>query len=597
MNNKGSQFRIALSRNGEDDFEECILVNNIPHNDASNPIYDEEKQEFTFTEYSLTVNIPDVNCDDCTLQLVNVVPDGNNACTYDPKETENGLNGRCSTNYHSCANVKISGGNYARDKYTCETADWAFTNDDAYKYSKSDAAWLDTLLMDKHVPAAFRNDVPQSANDEGTIVAIVNNQFDDAVENLKTDMVQRANDEIELKAQFVTALRFRDVPLPEDMEIVDARLTLWVKGLSGNDTDADAASVVTSFGMSFEKTADSAAIMSENQDITGRTLTDSNNVVGGHIVASQSGRWTSNDLKDLLQEVVDDTEWESGNALTLIIDVELDGGNLKVQTYESDYPAELTIKYRRKMQPGETPEPTAAPSPLPDQPCTYALHQRILGNWQSQGDWYSGRVDKVHENKEGIKDMCVYDVVYDDGDKEAGLEDKDLAAETKHPRSEFQLRELVDVKVNGVWKRGQIRILQKDGTYTVETMEGDVFTSVPLEEIRQWVQFFVGDSIEIKQCWWFKADITKVQPDGRYQCQMEDGYVANVPYNEMREIVDVRYQSGEQVKLYIDGKWEDGFVIIAHEDGTYMVGEAKTNLIMMNWPADKMSKLSQGGGR
>jgi len=108
-------------------------------------------------------------------------------------------------------------------------------------------------------------------------------------------------------------------------------------------------------------------------------------------------------------------------------------------------------------------------------------------------------VDKVHENKEGVKDLCTYDVIYDDGDKESGLEDKDLAAEKKHPRSEFQLRELVDVKVGGVWKRGQIRILQKDGTYTVEMMDGEVFTSVPLEEVRQWVEFFVGDKIEIKQ--------------------------------------------------------------------------------------------------
>jgi len=337
--------------------------------------------------------------------------------------------------------------------------------------------------------------------------------------------------------------------------------------------------------------------MSENQDITSRSLTDSDNGVGGHIVASQTGRWTSNDLKDMLQEVVDETEWESGNALTLIIDVELDGGGLKVQTFESDRPAELLIKYRRKMKEGETPEPTPKPTPMPDQPCTFALHQRVLGNWQGGGDWYAGRIDKVHANAQGIKDMCTYDLVYDDGDKEEGLEDKDLAAETKHPRSEFQLRELVDVKVDGVWKRGQIRILEKDGTYTVETMEGDVFTGVPLEEVRQWVNFFVGDNVEIKQCWWFKAEITKVQPDGRYQCQMEDGYVANVPYNEMREIVDVRYASGETVKLYIDGKWEDGFVILAHEDNTYMVGVSKTNVIEMNWPPTKMSKVAQGGGR
>jgi len=595
VNNKGSQFRIALSRNGSDEFEECILVNNIPHNDASNPVWDEEKQEFTFTEYSLTVEIPDVNCDDCALQLVNIVT-GDDACTYDPAETENGLNGRCSTNYHSCSNVKISGGQYARDKFTCEAADWSFSKGDAYSYSKSAAPWLDTLLMDRTVPAAFRNTVPESVYDEGTVVALVNNQYDDAVENLKTDSVQRANEYIELKSQFVTALRFRDVPLPADMEIVDARLTLWVMGNSGNDTDSSGdSSVVTSFGMSFEKEANSGPILSGNLDITSRTLTDSDNSVSGHIVASQSGRWTSNDLKDTLQEVVDETEWESGNALTLIIDVELDGGGLKVQTYESSHPAELLIKYRKKLSPGETPAPTPNPTPKPDQPCTYALHQRILGNWQRGGDWYNGRIDKVHENKDGIADLCSYDVIYDDGDKEEGVVNRDLTPETKHARDEFQLRELVDVKVNNVWERGLIRILQKEGTYTVETIDGDVYPNVEIADIRQWVEFFVGDTVEIRQCWWFKAEITKVQPDGRYQCLMEDGYSANVPFNDMREIVDVRYESGETVKLFVDGKWEDGFVIIPNEDGTYMVGVSKTNVIENSWPADKMSKA--GGGR
>jgi len=227
-------------------------------------------------------------------------------------------------------------------------------------------------------------------------VAVVNNQFDDAVENLKTDAVQRANDEIELKAQFVTALRFRNVPLPEDMEIVDARLTLWVKGINGNDTDASDASVVTSFGMSFEKTGNSEPIMSENRDITSRSLTDSNNGVGGHIVASQTGRWTSNDLKDMLQEVVDETAWESGNALTLLIDVELDGGGLKVQTFESDHPAELMIKYRRKMAPGETPSPTNSETcggSKSDIPCMYASIPDTAVKYQGTGGTKLQRIE------------------------------------------------------------------------------------------------------------------------------------------------------------------------------------------------------------
>lgn len=591
VNNKGSLFRIALSRDGEDSFEQCILVNNIPHNDAGNPVYEDDK---TYTEYSLTVDIPDVKCDDCALQLVNIVP-GKDACNYDPNDTENDLAGRCSTNYHSCANVKIVGGKYDRNDFTCKTADWAFSNGNAYAYEKKSASWMNNWLVDKQVPASFRHEVPMSEGEEGKIVAVINNRYDDAQESLATDKVQRTNTEIEFNAKFVVGLRFREIPLPTDMEILDARLTLWMSGggAVGNNTDSKKDEGLTTFTISFEKSGDAKEIEVENLDITSRDMVSEDLVVTGHLINSQTGQWTSQNLKELVQSIVDGESWESGNALMTILDIEGEGGPNKMLTYESDRPAELSISYRSKAAVG-TYKPTTSPTQknVEEQPCTYAYRDRVRGNFMGRGDWYSGRIDKVHENKNDIKDQCTYDVVYDDGDFEEGMVNDDLEVEDEHDRTEFQIRELVDVNVGGEWKRGQVRILQKNGKYTVETEDGEVHVDRGLKELRQWVEWFVGDKIEIRQCWWFEADIVEVVPDGRYLCrETEEGYMANVPYSDIREILDVRYQSGDAVKLYMDGKWVDGFVIQPNEEGnTYMVGVIGSTKIELNWPGKLMSK-------
>lgn len=595
VNNKGSQFRIALSKNGVDEFEECILVNNIPHNDNANPRYDEDD---SFTEYSLTVDIPDVDCSDCTLQLVNIVPDG--PCNYDPDETENELDSRCSMNYHSCANVEITGTGYERDSYVCSTADWAFTDDNMYSYKKKSAVWLNTFLMDKSVPASFRNIVPKDRYDEGRIVAVVNSQFDDAQESLATDKVQRANAMIEFSNKFVIGLRFKDIPLPAEKEILDARLVLWMggNGAGGNNTDPKVSPVegMNTFTIDFELAADSKPIEATEQDLTKRQMTSEENAVTGHILNSQAGRWSSQNLKGALQEVLDKTDWASGNALMVLLDVEQEGSN-QMMTYESDRPAELIITYRSPVRAGETDPPTAMPTAKPEQPCTYAFRDRVRGNYLGRGDWYPARIDKVHENANDIKDACTYDLVYDDGDTEQGVTNKDLEPETEQTREAFQLRELVDINVNGEFKRGQVRILQRNSKYTVEGEDGEIYVDVDQEDIRQWVHWFVGDRIEIKQCWWFKADIIKVVPDGRYVCRMDDNYTANVPYSDIREIVEERYKSGETVNLFYEGEWVEGFIIKPDENtNLYMVGVSGTPTILRDWPASKIAK-KEGGGR
>jgi len=219
-----------------------------------------------------------------------------------------------------------------------------------------------------------------------------------------------------------------------------------------------------------------------------------------------------------------------------------------------------------------------------------------MGNYLGKGDWYHGRVDELIEDKSGTKELCTYTIVYDDGDVEEDMTNENLRKETESQRSGFQLRELVDVRVGSDWKRGQIRILQANGKYTVEELSGEVYANVDQKDIRQWVNYFVDDYIEIKQCWWFAATIKKAIPDGRYECLMDDGYTANVPYHEIREIKDVSYSSGESIKIYVDGKWVRGFVIQENEDGTYMIGISGISKIEYSWPTNKMAKCEDCSG-
>jgi hypothetical protein len=59
----GAPFRIALSVPGEDNYESCVLVNHIPHDDAGS----------ANQVYYMTINIPDIYCEDCGLQIIQVV--------------------------------------------------------------------------------------------------------------------------------------------------------------------------------------------------------------------------------------------------------------------------------------------------------------------------------------------------------------------------------------------------------------------------------------------------------------------------------------------------------------------------------------------
>jgi hypothetical protein len=118
----GAPWRISLSQDGTDAGEPCILLDHIPHNDASRSPNIED--ESTYTPYYITINIPDVACERCSLHLANPMTDkigsdgapNGKGCT-DP--------GSCFSVYHSCTMPFKITGSVRRSQHKCVVpSDW-----------------------------------------------------------------------------------------------------------------------------------------------------------------------------------------------------------------------------------------------------------------------------------------------------------------------------------------------------------------------------------------------------------------------------------------------------------------------------------------
>lgn len=86
ISHAGSPFRIAIL--DEKEVARIVLLDHIPHNDASSP---NNRRESTYTPYKISVNIPDVKCDKCSLQFLYVMTDkttkcGTQTCYYNPDD-------------------------------------------------------------------------------------------------------------------------------------------------------------------------------------------------------------------------------------------------------------------------------------------------------------------------------------------------------------------------------------------------------------------------------------------------------------------------------------------------------------------------------
>lgn len=82
----GSPFRIAIL--DESETARVVLLDHIPHNEESHPDY---TNEASYVEYKMSVNIPNVKCDKCSLQLLYVMTDksvkcGIPTCYYNPDD-------------------------------------------------------------------------------------------------------------------------------------------------------------------------------------------------------------------------------------------------------------------------------------------------------------------------------------------------------------------------------------------------------------------------------------------------------------------------------------------------------------------------------
>ena len=78
VSHAGSPFRIALLDSSEK--PRLVLLDHIPHNDASRPVPYVEK---SYVSYKISIYIPDVDCVKCTLQLLYIMTDKSIKCGID----------------------------------------------------------------------------------------------------------------------------------------------------------------------------------------------------------------------------------------------------------------------------------------------------------------------------------------------------------------------------------------------------------------------------------------------------------------------------------------------------------------------------------
>ena len=164
---RGAPARLALSLDGSDDgFELCTLLDHIPHREGGTPLMG---LSFTYTQTRLTVNIPDVSCERCTLQLTSMmsdalhgVPAGTRCVTRGPDTAPGAAAANTSLlacpTYHSCATLRITG-RTPRGNYSCpaQPQDWPYAAQTPAVYdSAADSAEYNRAGWLLSAPAAYR---------------------------------------------------------------------------------------------------------------------------------------------------------------------------------------------------------------------------------------------------------------------------------------------------------------------------------------------------------------------------------------------------------------------------------------------------------
>jgi hypothetical protein len=149
VNHNASPFRIAIL--DENEKLVTVLLDHIPHNQNTQPVLGVEK---TYAPYKMSINVPDIQCDKCTLQFLYVMTDksvgcGIPTCYYNPDDaackgstdpaapTCTGApndnvcvqENECFSNYHSCSDVVLTGSiphtQFAQDS---QPEDWPYNS-------------------------------------------------------------------------------------------------------------------------------------------------------------------------------------------------------------------------------------------------------------------------------------------------------------------------------------------------------------------------------------------------------------------------------------------------------------------------------------
>ncbi|KAL7525441.1 hypothetical protein ACHAXR_001007, partial [Thalassiosira sp. AJA248-18] len=118
IHHTGAPFRISLSNDGNDD-DSCVLLDHIPHNDCCRPsLYDPT----TYTPHAITINIPNVLCERCSLHLANPMTDkiGSNGS---PSGIGCSDPGTCFSVYHSCTRPFRIAGDVPRSEFQCPSVE------------------------------------------------------------------------------------------------------------------------------------------------------------------------------------------------------------------------------------------------------------------------------------------------------------------------------------------------------------------------------------------------------------------------------------------------------------------------------------------
>ena len=158
--------------------------------------------------------------------------------------------------------------------------------------------------------------VISTTNETTTIDRQISLSSDDAEESISTGSIDLDSTDIEMvedSTAQVVGLRFTNLTIPKGMTIIRAYIQFEVDETDSEDTE------LTFHG---EKTSNASTFTTGNLNISSRVKTASSvlwNPTAWETVDSRTWSEQTVNLKTLVQEVIDQEAWQSGNALAFII--------------------------------------------------------------------------------------------------------------------------------------------------------------------------------------------------------------------------------------------------------------------------------------